>query len=54
MGERDENGKRLKWAGWEKRMVKNLKPQGLLPSKPVLQARSRVERLRKYPMENLP
>ena len=35
-------------------MVKDLKAQGLLPRKPVLQARSRVERLGKYPMENPP
>lgn len=25
MGKRDANGKRIKWAGWEKRIVKYLK-----------------------------
>ena len=33
MGKRDENGKRLKWVGWEKRMVKDRKAQRLFPSK---------------------
>ena len=54
MGKRDSNGKHLKWAGWEKRMVKDLKAQSLLPSRQVLQARSRVERLEKFPMTNPP
>lgn len=56
MGKRDKNGKQLNFflGGGEKIMVKNLKSQGLLPNRPVLQARSCVERLGKNPMEGLP
>ena len=54
MGKRDSNGKRVKWTGEERRMVKTLKAQGLLPNRPVLELRGRAERLGKLPMINPP
>ena len=49
MGHCDKNGKRLKWTGEEKRMVRVLKAQVLIPEKSVLQLRGRTEKLGKYP-----
>ena len=52
MGRRDANGKRIKWANWEKKLVKELKSQGLQLSRSVLEYRSRAERLGKLPLQN--
>ena len=49
MGQRDKDGKRLKWTRAEKRMVKALKAQGLQPEKSVLALRGRARELGKYP-----
>ena len=48
MGHRDKDGKRLKWTGAEKRMVKALKAQGLKPETSVLALRGRARELGKY------
>ena len=52
MGRGDANGKRIKWANWEKKLVKELKSQGLQLSRSVLEYRSRAEQLGKLPLQN--
>ena len=50
MGHRDRYKKRLKWTATEKRMVKELRAQGLKLEVPVLELRRRAAQLGKFPM----
>ena len=49
MGRRDASSKRIKWTRAEKKMVREMKSVIFQPSIPVLDSRSRFERLGKYP-----
>ena len=51
MGQRDANGKRVKWTRAEKKMVREMKAAGLRPAVPVLALRSKKERLGKNPVD---
>ena len=50
MGRHDADGKRIKWTKAEKRMVKEMREAGLMPGRPILDLRSKAERLGKLPM----
>ena len=51
MGRRDGDGKRIKWTRAEKKMVKEMREAGLMPGRPVLDLRSKAERLGKRSMD---
>ena len=52
MGRRNADGKRIKWTRAEKKMVREMREAGMMPGRPVLDLRSRAERLGKQPMEH--
>ena len=53
MGRRNADGKRIKWTRAEKKMVREMREAGMMPGRPVLDLRSKAERLGKQPMEYL-
>ena len=51
MGRRNADGNRIKWTRAEKKMVREMREAGMMPGRPVLDLRSKAEKLGKQPME---